>query len=115
MGAKSRLQLGLVIARSEATKQSILSLRGEMDCFTSLAMTVLESPALSTRLLRQMFMRPAEIGRGRILADLDDAASDGAGAGKMLEQRFAVIAADRTGEFRQILVEGAEHLQHSVL
>jgi hypothetical protein len=29
-----------VIARSEATKQSILSLRGEMDCFASLAMTV---------------------------------------------------------------------------
>jgi hypothetical protein len=30
-----------VIARSVATKQSILSLRGEMDCFDSLAMTVL--------------------------------------------------------------------------
>jgi hypothetical protein len=30
-----------VIARSEATKQSILSLRGEMDCFASLAMTAL--------------------------------------------------------------------------
>jgi hypothetical protein len=30
-----------VIARSEATKQSILSLLGEMDCFASLAMTVL--------------------------------------------------------------------------
>jgi hypothetical protein len=29
-----------VIARSEATKQSILSLRGEMDCFASLAMTI---------------------------------------------------------------------------
>jgi hypothetical protein len=29
-----------VIARSEATTQSILSLRGEMDCFASLAMTV---------------------------------------------------------------------------
>jgi hypothetical protein len=28
-----------VIARSEATKQSILSFRGEMDCFASLAMT----------------------------------------------------------------------------
>src|SRR5467141_3239676 len=28
-----------VIARSEATKQSILPLRGEMDCFASLAMT----------------------------------------------------------------------------
>jgi len=29
-----------VIARSEATKQSILFLRGKMDCFASLAMTV---------------------------------------------------------------------------
>jgi hypothetical protein len=28
-----------VIARSAATKQSILSLRGAMDCFASLAMT----------------------------------------------------------------------------
>jgi len=28
-----------VIARSAATKQSILSLRGEMDCFAALAMT----------------------------------------------------------------------------
>jgi hypothetical protein len=28
-----------VIARSKATKQSILSLRGAMDCFASLAMT----------------------------------------------------------------------------
>jgi hypothetical protein len=28
-----------VIARSEATKQSILSLCGEMDCFAPLAMT----------------------------------------------------------------------------
>jgi hypothetical protein len=28
-----------VIARSEATKQSIIPLRGEMDCFASLAMT----------------------------------------------------------------------------
>src|SRR5467141_3856115 len=29
-----------VIARSEATKQSVLSSRGEMDCFAALAMTV---------------------------------------------------------------------------
>jgi hypothetical protein len=33
-----------VIARSEATKQSILSLRGKMDCFASLAMTVSNAP-----------------------------------------------------------------------
>jgi hypothetical protein len=31
----------IVIARSEATKQSILPLRDEMDCFASLAMTIL--------------------------------------------------------------------------
>src|SRR6202051_3081224 len=36
-----------VIARSEATKQSILSFRGEMDCFASLAMTKWESRSLS--------------------------------------------------------------------
>jgi hypothetical protein len=29
----------IVIARSEATKQSILSFRGGMDCFAALAMT----------------------------------------------------------------------------
>ena len=32
-----------VIARSEATKQSTLSLRGEMDCFAPLAMTAEEA------------------------------------------------------------------------
>ena len=36
-----------VIARSEATKQSILSLRREMDCFASLAMTELKSRSFS--------------------------------------------------------------------
>jgi hypothetical protein len=35
----------LVIARSEATKQSILSFFGEMDCFASLAMTGFEDSA----------------------------------------------------------------------
>src|SRR5205809_6452691 len=38
--------LMFVIARSEATKQSILSFRGEMDCFASLAMTVWRRLAL---------------------------------------------------------------------
>src|SRR5882724_2043208 len=33
-----------VIARSEATKQSILPRRGAMDCFASLAMTVSPQP-----------------------------------------------------------------------
>jgi hypothetical protein len=35
-----------VIARSAATKQSILSLRGEMDCFAALAMTEIVTPSL---------------------------------------------------------------------
>ena len=56
-------------------------------------------PTLLVRLLRHRRMRPAEIGCGRILADLDDAAADGAGAGEVLEQRFAVVAADGAGEF----------------
>ena len=54
----------------------------------------------SIRLLRQIRVRAAEVGGGGILADLDDAAADGAGAGEMLEQRFAVAAADRAGQFR---------------
>jgi hypothetical protein len=37
----------VVIARSEATKQSILSLRRKMDCFAPLAMTVKNSHAAS--------------------------------------------------------------------
>ena len=39
-----------VIARSEATKQSILSLRGKMDCFASLAMTAGQPFAFSQRI-----------------------------------------------------------------
>jgi hypothetical protein len=35
----------IVIARSEATKQSILSLRGTMDCFAALAMTSINPPS----------------------------------------------------------------------
>jgi hypothetical protein len=35
----------VVIARSAATKQSILSFRGAMDCFASLAMTSLHGNA----------------------------------------------------------------------
>src|SRR5207249_9910694 len=50
-------------------------------------------------LLHQMRVRAAEVGRSRILTDLDDAASNRTGARKMLEQRLAVAAADRAGEF----------------
>jgi len=38
---------------------------------------------------------------GGVLADLDDATADGAGAGEVLEQRLAVIAADRAGELER--------------
>ena len=68
----------------------------------------------SRRLLPKLRVRATEVGRSGILADLDDAAADGAGAGKMLEQRLAVRATDGTGEFREVLVEGAEHLQHGL-
>ena len=40
---------------------------------------------------------------------------DGAGAGEVFEQRLAVVAADGAGQFREILVEGAEHFQHGLL
>src|SRR5260370_33565218 len=62
-----------------------------------------------------MCVRAAEVGGSRILADLDDAATDRTGARKMLEQRLAVAAADRAGELGEILVEGAEHFKHRVL
>jgi hypothetical protein len=39
----------VVVARSEATKQSILSLRCEMDCFAPLAMTAERNFAISRR------------------------------------------------------------------
>ena len=68
-----------------------------VDCFASLAMTAREGGG-SVRLLSQRRMRPAEVRCCRILPDLDDAAADGAGAGEVLEQRFAVVAADRAGE-----------------
>src|SRR5208282_6806460 len=45
------------------------------------------------RLDRQVGMRPAEIGRWRILADLHDAAPDGTGAGEMRKQGLAVATA----------------------
>jgi len=80
---------------SEATKQSIFTGRNGLLRF---ARNDGCESGRSLRLLRQWRMRPAEIRRRRILADLDDAAADGAGAGEMLEQRFAVVAADGAGE-----------------
>jgi hypothetical protein len=56
----------------------------------------------------------AEVGRGRVLADLHDAAADRARAREMIEQRLAVARGWR-GQRRQVLAEAAEHLQHRVL
>src|ERR1700733_16113025 len=67
------------------------------------------------RLVAQLRVRPPETGGGGILADLDNAAANRAGAGEMLEQRLAVAAADGPGELGEVLVEGAEHFQHRVL
>src|SRR5689334_16472858 len=66
------------------------------------------------RLLQRRLL-PAEIRCSGILADLEDAAADGACSCEMLEQRLAIVAADGAGELREILVEGAEHLQHRIL
>src|ERR1700739_4270419 len=71
--------------------------------------------AFSLRLLPQLRVRAAEIGRRGILADFDDAAADRAGTGEVLEQRLAVAAPDRARQLGQILVEGAEHFKHRIL
>src|SRR5882757_5534682 len=117
--AMSCSDLSTSLRGAKRPKQSILSLRREMGCFACARNDDRESGLrrddtggilceairpVSLRLLRQIRMRPAEIRRSRILADLDDAAADGAGAGKMFEQRFAVVAADGAGEFRKVLV-----------
>src|SRR6266851_6178949 len=73
------------------------------------------TPTCSIRLLSQLRVRTAEVGRGRILADLDNAAADRAGAGEMRKQRLAVAAADRARQLGEVLVEGAEHFQDRVL
>ena len=52
-------------------------------------------------------MGTAEIRRGQILSDLDDAAADGARPAEMIEQRLAVAAAHRAGERREVFVEAA--------
>jgi hypothetical protein len=47
-----------VIARSEATKQSILPLRGEMDCFASLAMTAGTMDCFAEPVIGRALARP---------------------------------------------------------
>jgi hypothetical protein len=50
--------LPAVFARSKATKQSILSLRGQMDCFASLAMTAnADTTSRSRGAIRPSFAR----------------------------------------------------------
>jgi hypothetical protein len=50
-----------VIARSEATKQSILSLRGTMDCFAALAMTEWHGLLAAEPVIERAFARPVGI------------------------------------------------------
>src|ERR1700730_15662687 len=59
-------------------------------------------------------MRAAEVGRLRVLADLDDAAPDRARAGKQIEQRVTVAPADRARKRRYIFVDAPEHLEDRV-
>jgi hypothetical protein len=65
--------------------------------------------------VRQIRVRPAEIRRRRILADIDDPFADGAGPGEMLEQCIAVTLADRLGQGRDVFVEVAEHFEDRIL
>src|ERR1700722_19973618 len=97
-------------------KDRCLTSNGLVSSFALLALTA-EAASCERlfRLLAQLRVRPAEIGYGGILADLDDAASDRAGAGEMLEQRLAVAASDRAGQLGEVLVKGAEHFQHRFL
>ncbi len=52
-------------------------------------------------------MLTAEVGCCRILPELDDAATDRAGAREVIEQRIPIAAADGACQFGKILVEGA--------
>ncbi len=55
-------------------------------------------------------MGAAEVGGGRILVDVDDAAADRASATELIEQGLAATAPNRARERCGILVEAAEHL-----
>ena len=85
-----------VIARSEATRQSILSLRGKMDCFASLAMTA-DDNSTRTRPLRRRVHRVDRLARGHEQAVALDAAEAEVGAafGQRASQRpSGLIAGD---------------------
>jgi hypothetical protein len=102
-----RVSLTRIAFRFAACDPTSPRKRGEVECGSDHAYLVLR--------FVQFFVRTAEVGRGGILADLDDAAANGAGAGEMVEQRFAVAATDRARQLGKILVEGAEHFQHRLL
>ncbi len=53
--AKSRLQFHVI---ASAAKQSILSLRGEMDCFAALAMTARAMDCFAEPVIGRAFARP---------------------------------------------------------
>src|SRR6476661_6574183 len=63
---------------------------------------------------RQLRVWAAKIRGGGILADIQNSAADGPGAGEMIEQGFSVPAPDGPGQLGQILVEGSEHFQHGI-
>ena len=65
--------------------------------------------------MRQLGMRAAEVGHGRILADFHNGAADRARAAELVEQGLTVAATDRARQRGQVLVEAAEHFQHCVL
>src|SRR3546814_4041934 len=58
---------------------------------------------------------PAEIGPRIVLTLIDNAAPDRARARKQVEQRIAVVPADRALQRRHILGEALQHLQHRFL
>src|SRR3546814_6701733 len=62
-----------------------------------------------------LFRSPAEIGPRIVLTLIDDAAPDRARARKQVEQRIAVVPADRALQRRHILGEALQHLQHRFL
>src|SRR6516162_11520969 len=54
------------------------------------------------RLVRQVGMRAAEVGRGRILAYFHDSAADRARAAELVEQRLTIAATDRARQCGQV-------------
>ena len=57
----------------------------------------------------------AEVRRGGVLAGLDDAAADGAGAGEVGVERVAVAHADGTLQDEELLGEAAEDVERRLL